>query len=94
MAKKTAKGPPLPGLLGHSVALLLVGSSVGFLLRFAYYAVVTWTLRGALQVVAAAVAVTGFGWLGYQLTHRVGWWYAAGLIGGVTAVVVALLAFG
>lgn len=96
MANKTTphQGAALPGALGHAVAFLLVGAGVGFLLRFAYYAILTWTLTGALQVLVTAAVVTGSGWLGYQLTGKIAWWYTAGAIGVITVVGVAFLAFG
>lgn len=86
--------PQLPGAAGHFVTLMLVGTGTGFMIRFAYYAVLTWTVGGAVKVLAAAGVVAGFGWLGLKLTGRIFWWYAAASVAGIAVLAVLLLALG
>ena len=86
--------PALPGAPGHVVTLMLVGTAVGFMARFAYDAVLTWSAGGAMRVAAAAAAVAGFGRLGFKLTGRKAWWYATAVLAGLDGWAVAGLAIG
>ncbi len=73
--------PALPGAAGQAVSLMLVGVAGWFMFRFAYDAILTSSVVDALRVVAAALAVPGFGWLGFKLTARKAWWYSTAAVG-------------